>query len=98
MRYRTKLLNSLKSVYTNEATAREFISVILVNTVKFVNIHNDPTTELLVEKQLKGSHGYGPLDFVVMIQKFFLLIMEANIVEEGIAQILVQLRIASEVN
>ncbi|CAB4383215.1 unnamed protein product [Rhizophagus irregularis] len=86
-----------KSVYTNEATAREFISVVLVNTVKFVNIHNDPTTELLVEKQLEGSHGYGPLDFVVMIQKFFLLITEANIVEEGIAQILVQLRSASEV-
>ncbi|CAB4424360.1 unnamed protein product [Rhizophagus irregularis] len=86
-----------KRVYANEATTREFISVVLVNTVKFVNIHNDPTTELLVEKQLEGRHGYGPLDFVVMIQKFFMLITEANSVEEGIAQILVQLRSASEV-
>ncbi|CAG8647348.1 10008_t:CDS:2 [Rhizophagus irregularis] len=86
-----------KRVYANEATIREFILVVLVNTVKFVNIHNDPTTELLVEKQLEGRHGYGTLDFMVMIQKFFMLIMEANSVEEGIAQILVQIRSASEV-
>ncbi|CAB5395023.1 unnamed protein product [Rhizophagus irregularis] len=88
-----------EKVDANEATAREFISIVLVNTVKFVKTHNDSTTELLVEKQLKGSHGYGPLDYVVMIQKFYMLITEAKPyrVEEGIAQILAQLSSASEV-
>jgi hypothetical protein len=53
-------------VNTNEATAREFISVILVN-IRYVKKYNDTAAMLMVKKQIVGSHRYGPLDYVIMI-------------------------------
>jgi hypothetical protein len=74
----TEQLKVKESVFddtnTNEATAREFISVILVNAVYFIQKNNDSTAKLMVEKHLVGSHGYGPLDYVIMIRKFFVLV------------------------
>lgn len=86
-------------VNINEATAREFISIILTNAACFVKRNNDPTTILMVEKQIVGSHGYGPLDYVLMIQNFFVLVTEAkpSDTHKGIAQNLAQIDSMSEV-
>ncbi|CAB4382743.1 unnamed protein product [Rhizophagus irregularis] len=86
-------------VHTNEATAREFISVILVNAVCFVKKNIDTTAMLMVEKQIVGSHGYGPLDYVIMIQKFFVLVTEAKPSDplKGIGQALAQMDSMSEI-
>ena len=96
-------LNDKKFVFdkvnTNKATAREFISVILVNAVRYVKKNIDQTTMLMVKKPLVGSHGYGPLDYVIMIQRLFLLVTEAKPDDpnKGIAQNLVQIDTMSEV-
>ena len=48
---------------------------------------------LMMERQLLGSHSYEPLDYIVMIQTFFLLITETkpNESRKGIAKNLVQI-------
>ncbi|CAI2191437.1 5620_t:CDS:1, partial [Funneliformis geosporum] len=57
-----------KSVFdnsnTNEATAQEFISVILVNTIYFFKKNIDNTAMLMVEKQLLEIDSYRPLDYL----------------------------------
>src|SRR5436190_639331 len=100
----TEQLKVKESVFddanVNKATAREFISVILVNAVYFIQKNNDSMTKLMVKKLLVGSYGYEPLDYVIMIQKFFvLLVTEAKSHEtrKGIAQNLVQLDSVYEV-
>ncbi|CAG8570842.1 16875_t:CDS:2, partial [Dentiscutata heterogama] len=85
--------NVFEKVNINEATTREFISVILVNAVNYVKENNDATAKLMVEVNLKGSHGYGPLDYAVLLRQHFILITEAKPLEteKGIAQNLAQI-------
>ncbi|CAG8470949.1 10370_t:CDS:2 [Diversispora eburnea] len=58
------------------------------------------TTKLSVESELDGSRGYGNLDYVVEIQDVPILINEAKKqdMEKEIAQYLVQVYTAAEVN
>ncbi|CAG8660377.1 23737_t:CDS:2 [Dentiscutata erythropus] len=90
--------NVFEKVNVNEATTREFISVILVNAVNHVKENNDATAKLMVEVNIKGSHGYSPLDYAVLLCKHFILIMEAKPLEaeKGIAQNLAQMHSAAE--
>ncbi|CAG8772809.1 18533_t:CDS:2 [Dentiscutata erythropus] len=85
-------------VTTNEATAREFISVFLSLAVNHVRACNDPSTRLKVEVELDGSRGYGVLDYGVYIQKIPVLVTEAKPYEseKAIAQTLVQIHSAAE--
>ncbi|CAG8648299.1 5315_t:CDS:2, partial [Cetraspora pellucida] len=90
--------NVFEKVNVNEATTREFISVILVNAVNHVKENNDVTAKLMVEVNLKGSHGYGPLYYAVLLRQHFIIITEAKPLEteKGIAQNLAQMHSASE--
>jgi len=85
-------------VTTNEATAREFISVFLSLAGKHVRMHNDPSTRLKVEVKLNGSRGYGVLYYGVYIQNIPVLVTEAkpHENERAIAQNLVQIHSAVE--
>ncbi|RIB25674.1 hypothetical protein C2G38_2138678 [Gigaspora rosea] len=85
-------------VTTNEATAREFISVFLSLAVNHVRACNDPSTRLMVEVELDGSRGYGVLDYGIYIQKIPILVTEAkpHESEKAIAQTLVQIHSAAE--
>ncbi|RIB14274.1 hypothetical protein C2G38_2195605 [Gigaspora rosea] len=85
-------------VTTNEATAREFISVFLSLAANHVRACNDPSTRLKVEVELDGSRGYGVLDYGVYIQKIPVLVTEAKPYEseKAVAQTLVQIHSAAE--
>ncbi|CAI2170752.1 11293_t:CDS:2, partial [Funneliformis geosporum] len=90
---RKKMTVFHSEVTTNEATAREFISVFLSLVVNHVCIRNDPSTRLKVEFTLNGSCGYGVLDYGIYIQKIPVLVTVAkpHENERAVAQTLVQI-------
>lgn len=91
--------NVFKDVNNNEATAREYISVILIYAVNFIIKNHDKSATLKAEVNLMGTHGYGPLDYAVLLQAFYILITEAKsnqTIRKGIAQNLAQISSAAE--
>ena len=92
-------LFAFQAVTTNEATAREFISIFMTWATSHVRKNNDNTTRLAVEVDLDGTRGYGSVDYGNFIQYLLTLVTEAKMseMEKGVAQNLIQLYSAAEV-
>ncbi|RHZ87655.1 hypothetical protein Glove_33g80 [Diversispora epigaea] len=91
-------LSSLKCEFTNETTAREYISAFIKNAVCHIQDHINDLTQLYMELDLDGSHGYGPVDYMVIIVEILVLLCEAKAenMNKGAAQVLVQMHSAIE--
>ncbi|CAG8621759.1 7222_t:CDS:2 [Ambispora gerdemannii] len=93
-----KSLNSLKYEFINETTAREYISTFIITAVCHIQDHINNSTQLCEEIDLDGSHGYGIVDYMVIIVKILVLLCEAKAenMNNGTAQVLVQMHSAIE--
>ncbi|CAG8604256.1 4939_t:CDS:2, partial [Ambispora leptoticha] len=90
-----KTLNAFKKEFgINVETAREYISTFM----KTIQDHTNESVQLSVEIDLDGSHGYGPVDYMVVIVKILVLLCEAKAenMNKGTAQVLVQMHSAIE--
>jgi len=68
-------------VSTNEATARNFINPFMVEAVAKVK-SDYPLSVLAVEQDFEGSRGYGLLDYIILYQNAFaIVITEAKMTE-----------------
>ncbi|CAG8712016.1 9150_t:CDS:2, partial [Dentiscutata erythropus] len=93
-------LNAFKTISTNEATCREYISIFLTWAVNHIIKHVDNTARLAVEIEVNGSHGYGSFDYAIFIRYIIALVTEAKVMdmEKGITQNLAQIYSAVEKN
>jgi hypothetical protein len=74
----------------SECTMREFISPVLVGTMKMLN---HALVKMSAERKIKGRYGQGPLDYDILYHQFHICIAEAKRenMDEGLAQNIIQL-------
>src|SRR5205823_692461 len=58
----------------NESTAREYISAFMKSAVCYIRNHINKSVQLSVEMNLDGSHGYGPVDYTVLMDRTLMLL------------------------
>ncbi|CAG8738014.1 3791_t:CDS:2 [Dentiscutata erythropus] len=87
-----------KNINVNEATVREYISIFMKTAVDHIQTFTNNSAQLYVEADLFGSKGYGPVDYLVALDDFAVLVNRAKAQDftKGIAQNIMQLHSASE--
>ncbi|CAG8724397.1 10621_t:CDS:2, partial [Gigaspora margarita] len=92
-------LNSIKREFgDNEMMARFIIDTFMSTAVCHIQDHINNSAQLCMEKELEGSRGYGPVDYVVRIVEILVLLCEAKSedMKQGMSQVLVQMYSAVE--
>ncbi|CAG8586142.1 7019_t:CDS:2 [Diversispora eburnea] len=91
-------LNALNNECDNESMARLYINAFMKSAVCYIKDHINESTQLCVEKQLDGSYGYGPVDYMVKLTEILVLLCEAKSedMNKGVAQVVVQMQSAIE--
>ncbi|CAG8673971.1 120_t:CDS:2 [Dentiscutata erythropus] len=85
------------NINVNEATAREYISIFMKTAVKHIQEFTNNSAQLYVKADLYGSKGYGPVDYLVKLDDFAVLVNGIGWdFTNGIAQNIMQLHSASE--
>ncbi|CAG8795120.1 18896_t:CDS:2, partial [Dentiscutata erythropus] len=86
------------NINVNEATVQEYISIFMKTAVDHIQTFTNNSAQLYVEANLYGSKGYGPVDYLVKLDDFAVLVNEAKSEDltKGIAQNIMQLHSASE--
>ncbi|CAG8772688.1 14218_t:CDS:2, partial [Racocetra fulgida] len=95
-----KMMKVFKNnINVNDATVREYISVFMKTAVDHIQAYTNNSAQLYVEANLYGFKGYGPVDYLVKLDDFAVLVNEAKLEDltKGIAQNIMQLHSASEV-
>ncbi|CAG8565892.1 13085_t:CDS:1 [Racocetra fulgida] len=87
------------TININEATVRKYISIFIKTAVDYIQTFTNNLAQLYVEANLYGSKRYGPVDYLVKLDDFAVLVNEAKFEDltKGIAQNIMQLHSASEV-
>ena len=80
----------------NEATRREFISSVLHGVASCY----DGEVKVCPEYELSGSHGKGPVDWVIKIGDTIIVVTEAKRedINQGVGQNAIQLQASSQCN
>lgn len=81
---------------TNEATRREFISSVLHGVASCY----DGKVKVCPEYELSGSHGKGPVDWVIKVGDTIIVVTEAKRedMNQGVSQNAIQLQASSQCN
>lgn len=95
-----KTLRAFKNIINaNEPTVREYVSIFMKTAVDHIQRFTNDSAQLYVETNLNGTKGFGPVDYLVKLDGFAVLVNEAKSedINKGIAQNIMQLHSASEV-
>ncbi|RIB12844.1 hypothetical protein C2G38_2041479 [Gigaspora rosea] len=86
------------NISVNEATVREYISIFMKAAINHIQAFTNNSAQLYVKVDLYGSKGYGPVDYLVKLDDFAVLVNVAKLdnIPKGIAQNIMQLHSASE--
>ncbi|CAG8454584.1 296_t:CDS:2 [Funneliformis mosseae] len=91
-------LKNIQKELDNESSARYIIDTFLSAAVSHIQDFVNGSVRLGFEKELKGSRGYGPTDYVVKRIEVFLVLRETKLedMKQGMAQNIVQVHSAME--
>lgn len=87
----TDRLNVLDLYGASESTMREFISPVLIEALLIFS--STKSVRMVAGRRLTGSLGSGPVDYILLYEKFNICVVEAkrDVIEAGVNQNLAQI-------